>query len=207
MIVLLAMGRLVLNNSYSAEEQNDMLHIAANAIRFGLDNHRETHIELSQFPEKLRHNRATFVTLKKADHLRGCIGSLVGYRPLVEDISSNAFSAAFRDPRFDPLTSTELNTLHIHISVLSPPEKLFFDSEQALLEQIQVGVDGIILSDQGHRATFLPSVWENLPSKTLFLSELKRKAGLSSNHWSDTIQIERYSAFSFGDNAKNLINT
>ncbi len=201
------MAHLALNSSYTVKEQNEMLHIAANSIRFGLDKHRENSIDPTQFPDSLRHNRATFVTLKKTDHLRGCIGSLIAYRPLVEDISSNAYSAAFRDPRFDPLTSSELNTLHIHISVLSPPEKIFFDSEQNLLEQIQVGVDGIILSDQGHRATFLPSVWESLPDKSVFLSELKRKAGLSSNHWSDTVQVERYATFSFGEDVQNLLNT
>ena len=181
-----------------------MLEIAALSINYGLNNHQTMDINASQYSEKLQENRAAFVTLEISKRLRGCIGSLLAYRPLVEDVSSNAFSAAVKDPRFNPLTIPEYQQLEIHISILSPPEQMTFDSEQSLLNQIQPGIDGIILTDQGHRATFLPSVWDSLPDKELFISELKQKAGLNKNHWSNTIQVERYSTFSFGEFTSNI---
>jgi AmmeMemoRadiSam system protein A len=113
-------------------------------------------------------------------------------RPLAEDVAENACAAAFEDPRFEPLTKKEFEKLEIHISVLSPPEELIFSSKENLLSQIRPGTDGLILQDGFRRGTFLPSVWEELPSKELFLAHLKQKAGLPADYWSDTLRVFRY---------------
>ena len=199
------MERMVLNNTYTLTEQKEMLKIASASINFGLSNKKSLYIDKNQYPERLSENRATFVTLDINHQLRGCIGSLMAHRPLAEDISSNAYAAAFKDPRFNSLSTSEYNLLDIHISILSPPEKMNFDSEESLLNQIQAGTDGLIISDQGFSATFLPSVWESLPDKAIFLSELKQKAGLGKNYWSNTLQAKRYSTFSFGDLISNIL--
>ena len=201
---LLVMEPLDLNNSYSPKEQNEMLNIAAASITFGLKNNRPINIDAEQYSSKLQAHRATFITLERDGRLRGCIGSLVAHQSLVEDIASNAYSAAFKDPRFDPMTSNEFEQLDIHVSILSPAETMLINSEQTLLDQIQPGIDGLILTEQNHRATFLPSVWETLPDKNQFLSELKKKAGLSSQYWSSTIKFEKYSTFSFGNTKRNI---
>lgn len=184
-----------------------MLRIAAASIKYGLQHFQAPDVNLNQYSEKLTDNYATFITLEINGHLRGCIGSLLAHRPLAEDISSNAYAAAFQDPRFSPLEQSEYENLDIHVSILSTPEKMEFDSEQSLLNQIQPGIDGLILTDDGHRATFLPSVWESLTSKELFLSELKQKAGLNKNHWSNTIQFEKYTTFSFGGKLREISKT
>src|SRR5215207_3344011 len=76
----------------------------------------------SEDAEWLREPGATFVTLKQRDQLRGCIGSLQPYRPLIQDVKSNAIAAAFRDPRFRPLSAQELEDTRIEVSLLSPQE-------------------------------------------------------------------------------------
>jgi len=176
-----------------------LLHTARQSIRNGLEHGRVLKVNADEYSEQLREPGASFVTLHRNDELRGCIGSLESYRPLVEDIAENAFSAAFRDPRFAPLKEAELEELKLDISILSKPERMTFSSEQDLLEQIQPGIDGLILKDGSYRGTFLPSVWESLPDRKQFLQHLKLKAGLPSDHWSDRVEIWRYSTEIFGD--------
>ncbi|HDL77837.1 MAG TPA: AmmeMemoRadiSam system protein A, partial [Lentisphaerae bacterium] len=96
------------------------------------------------------------------------------------------------DPRFPPLTASELPELDLHISILSPLQPMSFSSETELLRQLRPGVDGILLADGVHQGTFLPSVWESLPDPELFLKHLKMKAGLPPDYWSDTIRAWRY---------------
>jgi AmmeMemoRadiSam system protein A len=141
---------------------------------------------------------STFVTLHLDGQLRGCIGSLEAHRPLAEDVAANAFAAAFRDPRFPPVSRAEAARLALEISVLSPAEPMHFRSEADLLAQLRPGIDGLILSDLGRRGTFLPSVWSQLPAARDFLVHLKHKAGLPADHWSATLSVERYTTESFG---------
>jgi len=154
-------------------------------------------VDPGAFPAALRAERACFVTLKRHGELRGCIGHLEACAPLVCDVVENAFSAAFRDPRFAPLTPPELEDLEIHISVLTPAEPIAFDSEAELLRQIRPFVDGLILEEGLHRGTFLPSVWEQLPEPEQFLRHLKLKAGLGEHYWSGEMRVSRYETESF----------
>jgi AmmeMemoRadiSam system protein A len=105
-----------------------------------------------------------------------------------------AHAAAYRDPRFLPLTAAEFDEVDLHISVLSRPEPLSFSSEDELLRQLRPGIDGLILAERYSRGTFLPSVWEQLPEPREFLARLKQKAGLGPAYWSDAIRVERYTA-------------
>lgn len=143
---------------------------------------------------ELRAQGATFVTLEKNGKLRGCIGSVIAHRPLIDDVAENATRAAFEDPRFPPLTLDDIKAhrIDIHISILSPQTPMSFQSEADLLSQIRPQRDGLVLQDQGRRGVFLPSVWESLPDARAFLNHLKRKAGLPESHWSDTVQVWRY---------------
>ncbi len=186
-------------NNYSEKEHHILLKTARRSILNGLERGRPPSIDLSRYPESLQEKRATFVTLHINGRLRGCIGTLEAIRPLVMDVTYNAYAAAFSDPRFPPLSRAEFDSLGIEISVLSPPEPMEFNSEADLLQQIRPGVDGLILEDNGYRGTFLPSVWESLPNPQEFLRHLKQKAGLSANYWSDTLKIYRYTTESFGE--------
>jgi len=166
--------------------------LAKASIEYGLKNGNPLPIDLATMPSELTEQRASFVTLEKQGQLRGCIGMLEACRPLAEDIAKNSYAAAFSDPRFPPLKQSELNELSIHISILSPPESIPCQSETDLIQQLQPGIDGLILDDGYHRATFLPSVWESLPKEIDFIHHLKMKAGLAENDWSDDLQAYRY---------------
>jgi uncharacterized protein len=179
-------------NNFTPEEKQLLLKTANEAIKFGLENGKVLPIKLENYPKKLQEFGASFITLEINKQLRGCIGSLEAHQPLIQDIVHNTYAAAFRDPRFYPLTTEEYPNITIHISVLSKPQAMTFNSEKNLLEQIQPGIDGLILSEHNHRGTFLPAVWESLPTKELFLQNLKLKAGLPEDYWSDTIKVEKY---------------
>ena len=181
-------------NTYNAVERQTLLKIARASINEGLTKKRPLMVNVTEYSEQLQQERACFVTLQEQEQLRGCIGSLQAHRALVEDVAENAFAAAFRDPRFSELTAAEYKKITIHISVLSSPELMHFSSEADLLRQLRPGIDGLILADGFHRGTFLPSVWEQLPTPKMFLMHLKNKAGLPAEHWSNSIQIERYTA-------------
>ena len=171
--------------------------LAKESIEHGLKYGQPLRVDLSTLADELNVQRATFVTLQKQEQLRGCIGMLEACRPLAEDISENSYSAAFSDPRFPPLTKDELEDLSIHISILNPAELIECSSEADLIEQLRADIDGLILDDGVHRATFLPSVWESLPNPADFLKHLKLKAGLPINEWSSKIKTYRYTTESF----------
>ena len=135
---------------------------------------------------------ACFVTLEKNGDLRGCIGSILAHRPLIEDLVKNAQNSAFSDPRFQPLKKDEFKDLSIDVSLLSEPEKMNFENETDLLAQIKPFVDGLIIKDRNHQSVYLPSVWEQLPDKVTFLNSLKIKAGLTPKYFSSTFEAYRF---------------
>ena len=144
---------------------------------------------------------AAFVTLTKGGRLRGCIGSLQAVESLAESVRGNAVSAALHDPRFAPLTAAELAETRIEISVLSEPEPLPYGDTAELLAILDRDRPGLILSDgAGHRATFLPQVWDQLPNPADFLAALCRKAGLSPDAWRcGGLRFQRYGVRHFAE--------
>ena len=140
----------------------------------------------------LREHGATFVTLKQGERLRGCIGSLQARRPLVDDVKSNAAAAAFRDPRFPPLTREELDRTRVEVSLLSPMEPIEFESEEDALAQLRPGIDGVVFEYGYHSSTYLPQVWKDLSEPAEFLATLKQKAGLPPDFWDRDVKLSRY---------------
>ena len=142
----------------------------------------------------LAQHGSTFVTLNDAQHrLRGCIGRLEAVTTLEADVRHNAMQAAFADPRFRPVRPEEWAGLRLEVSVLTPSEPLPAAPTQALaLRGVEAGTHGLILEWRGHRATFLPQVWEQLPQPEAFMAALKRKAGLAPDFWADDVQLRRY---------------
>jgi len=186
-------------NLLSPENRATLLEIARTSIHHGLRHRQPLEVVLEAYPQSLRELRATFVTLEKGGQLRGCIGALAAYQPLVQDVAAHAYAAAFEDPRFPEVRAEEFPVLEVHISVLSPPEPLHFASEDELLAQLRPGEDGLILHFRQHRGTFLPSVWEHLADPYVFLAQLKQKAGLPLDFWSPELRAERYTTEYFGD--------
>lgn len=186
------------------EAQNTLLRVAARSIAHGLNHGISLPVTTDEKDARLKILGATFVTLNINQQLRGCLGSLQAYRPLIEDVAANAFAAAFRDPRFERLTESEYPLVEIHISVLSTPEPMTFSDEESLITQLRPNQDGLILSEGTRKSTFLPSVWSNLSVPKEFLIALKRKAGLPSNYWSNSLKASRYSTQIFGCLIKDL---
>lgn len=138
--------------------------------------------------------RATFITLKKDGHLRGCIGSLVAHRELFDDLVTNAKKAAFEDPRFRPVTLDELPNISLEVSLLTTPTLVPYENIDDLKSKIIIGVDGIILRQGNNQATFLPQVWEDVKDFDTFFVHLCKKAGLDGNCLANHPQIYKYQA-------------
>lgn len=135
---------------------------------------------------------ASFVTLTQQGQLRGCIGSLEAWRLLDQDVRANAKAAAFRDPRFNPLTRAEFDHTRVEVSLLTPAVPFTFTDEADAIRQMRPGIDGMILECHGRRGTFLPQVWESLPDPQQFFTHLKQKAGFAPDFWSPDVKLYRY---------------
>ncbi len=183
----------------SSAERTKLLHVAADSIEIALAAGRFIPPSDSlATSDGLAVRAASFVTLYRHSQLRGCRGTLEPGRPLSNDVWYNAWSSAFDDPRFDPLGADEWPDIRIGISVLSAMEPLTAASESMLLAALRPGVDGLVIDYDGQRATFLPIVWEQLPDRSAFLGQLKRKAGLAADFWSPELKAWRYTTESFG---------
>lgn len=145
----------------------------------------------------LRAPGASFVTLRLEGELRGCIGTIEAHRPLGLDVAHNGRAAAYRDPRFPPVTPDELRLLEVEVSVLSPQEPFPVASEAEAIARLRPGVDGVCFGFRELRSTFLPQVWEGLPHPAEFLAELKRKAGLPRSFWHPDVKLTRYTVEKF----------
>ena len=130
----------------------------------------------------------TFVTWRWHDQrLQGCIGNLGADRAILDDVAHNTVAAGLHDPRAKQLALRDLEQLRVEVSVLSALSPLASEAE------IRVGTDGIVIQEgTWKRATFLPIMWEQLPTLDHFMGELKRKAGLPRTFPSAELQIWRY---------------
>lgn len=139
---------------------------------------------------------ATFVTLRRGAALHGCIGTIEPRRALVDDVRSNAVSAALHDPRATPLACHDVDALTVEISLLGALERIAIESERDAIAALRPG-DGVVLRGNGRRATFLPRVWESLPEPVQFLESLMHKAGLRG--WAPDTELYRYGVTKFCD--------
>jgi AmmeMemoRadiSam system protein A len=181
-----------------------LLELARSAIEKELTGATALAVSVEDAPPALHEEGASFVTLhKRSGALRGCIGSLVARRSLIEDVQANAKAAAFQDPRFPPLQEEELDNIVIEVSILSAPEPLAYDGPEDLIAELRPNVDGVVLERGWNRATFLPQVWEQLPEPEKFLAHLCYKAGLPPDAWRNqdvkisTYQVEKFSEEEF----------
>ncbi|MDD2829024.1 MAG: AmmeMemoRadiSam system protein A [Sulfuricurvum sp.] len=173
------------------------LMIAREAILTVFQNSEIDTKALQQVYPELSHHQATFVTLTINGRLRGCIGSLIAHRSLIDDLISNARSAALRDPRFTPLTPNEFGEIMIEVSLLTHPQLLTYADKEELKRLIRPNIDGVILLLGNHQATFLPQVWEELEHFDSFFDHLGHKAGIGSDPLSYHPEISVYQVKKF----------
>jgi len=187
---------------YTNSERRFLLELARKSIVAAATDGKSPD-ERAKVSEKLREHRACFVTLTKNGALRGCIGSIFPEESLYQAVIRRAHSAAVEDSRFPPVRGNELKQLDIEISVLTIPQPLKFSSPQDLLAKLRPHIDGVVLQVGRRQATFLPQVWEQLPDKQEFLSELSQKAGLAPSAWMDpSAEVLTYQVEAFKEDGK-----
>ncbi|MCF7981140.1 MAG: AmmeMemoRadiSam system protein A [Pseudomonadales bacterium] len=186
-------------HSISQQEQQELLQLARQVIIQGIESGEAPKLHCEAYSDALRRPAATFVTLYLNGKLAGCIGQLTATRPLVLDVAENAYAAANNDHRFEKIKRSDLDSLKIEIALLSDLKLMNVHSEEQLKAQLVVNKDGLLIETLGHRATFLPKVWQALPDKSDFILHLKLKAGLPQDYWSDEIRCFRYTTESFSD--------
>ena len=172
-----------MKDKLSLDEQGTLLHMARDAMERGVKGEKLPPLDDSMLTPRLREDGASFVTLTVRGQLRGCIGALEPYQPLAQDVREHAVAAALEDPRFPPVSERELSGIQIEVSRLTPPIPLDYKDAYDLLSKLRPHVDGVILRDGFHRATFLPQVWEKIPDPAEFLGNLCYKMGASSDLW------------------------
>jgi len=180
------------------EEGSCLLSVARQTIEQRLFNREGRTQTESEASAKFSEKRGTFVTLTIDGCLRGCIGHIIPQESLIEGIRVNAINAAFRDPRFRPLSKKEWEKVKIEISILSDPKPLAYTDAEDLLKKLRPGIDGVIIKKGFHQATFLPQVWDQLPDKKEFLTHLCLKAGLGTDAWkNEALEILTYQVQAF----------
>jgi AmmeMemoRadiSam system protein A len=179
-------------------EKQTLLRLAREALENGVRGKKLPVLDKTSLTPQLMENGASFVTLTINRELRGCIGALEAYQPLVDDVREHAIAAALQDPRFPPVSESELSKIHIEVSYLTAPQPLEYNGSADLLAKLRPHVDGVILKDGYRRATFLPQVWEQIPDPEDFLSHLCAKMGASKNLWRNTqLQVQVYQVEEF----------
>jgi uncharacterized protein len=164
-------------------EQDILLTIARQALENAVHGDPLPQIELDDLPPALQEPGASFVTLTIAGNLRGCIGTLDPFQPLALDVQEHAVAAALQDYRFPRVKPVELPHIQIEVSALTPRSQLEYQGPQDLIARLRPRIDGVILQDGLHKATFLPQVWDKLPDPNEFLSHLCMKMGGSADLW------------------------
>lgn len=168
-------------NFLSPEDKKTLLNLARQSIEFYLREGEFLKIDPEKISSSLKIKRGSFVTLKRGESLRGCLGRIEEKKePLYNLIAKMAVSAAREDPRFQPLQLSEMEDTVIEISVLSPLQKI-----KDPLQEIQVGRDGVFIQKGQQSGVFLPQVaLENNWGLDEFMGHLcQEKAGLEREAW------------------------
>ncbi|MCE7861343.1 MAG: AmmeMemoRadiSam system protein A [Chloroflexi bacterium CFX2] len=179
-------------------EKRTLLRLAREAIEYAVRGKKLQPLDPGSLTPSLLEKGASFVTLTIRGDLRGCIGALEAYQPLAEDVREHAISAAMDDPRFPPVTESELSGIHIEVSRLTAPQELEYSTGEDLMRKLRPHIDGVILKHGFNKATFLPQVWEKIPDPAEFLDQLCYKMGERSNLWRNTrLQVYTYQVEEF----------
>jgi AmmeMemoRadiSam system protein A len=196
-------GHMANSDKLTEREGEYLLSVARRTIQQRLFNQTKEDKDGSDISSKFSEKRGTFVTLTMDDNLRGCIGHIIPQESLLEGVRVNAINAAFRDPRFRPLTREEWERIKIEVSILTEPKPLPYTDAEDLLNRLTPGVDGVIIKRGFRQATFLPQVWDQLPDKKEFLTHLCLKAGMDAYAWkNEKIEVFTYQVQAFEEHDK-----
>ena len=179
--------------SLTTQEKQELLQVARKSVETAVRDHRM--YEPSTSSVALQQDRGAFVTLKINGQLRGCIGYIPPMQPLIDTVRDVAALAALRDPRFPPVTASELANLQYEISVLSPLQRV------RDVQEVRIGEHGLVLRKGQNEGLLLPQVpVEEKWDRKTFLEETARKAGLPASAWKDAnTDIFEFTAIVFSE--------
>ena len=180
--------------SLNVHERSELLALARKSVEHAVREGKLYDADASS-SELLNQERGAFVTLKGSGELRGCIGYTSSLKPLYLTVRDTATYAALRDPRFPPVSASELRKLEYEISVLSPLRRVLD------VRQVKVGQHGLLMKDDTHEGILLPQVpVEEKWDRQKFLEETCAKAGMRAGCWKDeNTDIFQFTAVVFGD--------
>ena len=191
-------GGMTDTDNLTEEEGRYLITVARKTIENRLFNRKDQSQSDADVSPKYSERRGTFVTLTIDGNLRGCIGHIIPQESLIKGVRVNAINAAFRDPRFRPLSNKEWERIKIEVSILTDPKPLDYSDADDLLNKLRPGIDGVIIKKGFSQATFLPQVWEQLPDKKEFLTHLCTKARLDGSEWKrGELEVSTYQAQAF----------
>ncbi len=186
---------IVFYDGLNETEKEFLLKLARDTLEGYLQTGQTPAVDESTLSPRLKKIQGCFVTLNKNGNLRGCIGHIFPQTSLYKCVTENAVSAAVHDPRFRPVTYDELKDIVIDISVLGYPEILEHEGAEDLIKKLTPMKDGVVITAGSHKSTYLPQVWEQLPDKEDFLTQLCIKGGSSGDCWQDSgTKVETYQA-------------
>ncbi len=171
------------------DEENFLLKLARKTLETYLTTEKYPEVDETKLTENLKTPCGVFVTLTENGNLRGCIGYIVGVKPLYKGVMENAVNAALHDPRFNPVRPDEVKKLKIEISVLSPLK------ECHNLNEIKVGRDGLYIQKGFYSGLLLPQVatewgWD----REQFLEAVCHKAGLPGDCYKTGAKLYTFTA-------------
>jgi AmmeMemoRadiSam system protein A len=176
---------------FTENQQQTLVGVAREAVRARVTGRQPEIPPSNDYPEAT----GAFVTLKKHGELRGCIGTLECRQSLVEEVARVAVSAALEDPRFPPVTPSELGDLDVEVSVLGPLEAI----DPADPSAIEIGRHGLVVEHGPRRGLLLPQVaTEWSLDRERFLAQTCIKAGLPPDAWRRGAKVYRFAAEVFG---------
>ena len=162
-----------------------LVNIAKEAIKHYIETKEKMEIP-EDYPIELDEKLGVFVTLNKNNDLRGCIGYAEPIEPAIKATIEVAIAAAFNDPRFSAVTKDEFEILDFEVTVLTKPEIINVAHPDQYFEEIEIGVDGLIIQKGYSRGLLLPQVAvENAFDIETFLEHTCMKAGISADSWMD----------------------
>jgi AmmeMemoRadiSam system protein A len=187
-------------SAFNEEQKQFLLNLARESAEKYLKEGKRIEINEKEVPNNLKDKKGCFVTFIEDEQLRGCIGYIIPEKPLYECVIDNAINAATKDIRFSPVNYSEMKKIKIDVSVLSVPFLLEHNNSEELLSKLKPLEHGVILQRGEYQSTYLPSVWNQIPDKEDFLSNLCIKGNMEAECWKDTkTEVYIYEAEDFSE--------
>ena len=192
---------------YSNISENDG-HILVKTARKIVTEYLKNDIKIKldkEFINNFSFKSGVFVTLNNNQELRGCIGYPLSDKLLFNALEDAAISAATKDPRFEPVKYTELNSITFEVTVLTQPKKIVVNKPEEYLSHIKVGRDGLIVKHGVYSGLLLPQVpLEYGWNEEEFLEHTCEKAGLQKNYWKNVeTEIQKFEGIVFKEEKPN----